>query len=115
LVEQLIRNQQVIGSSPIAGSSFPKKTFDLHFEVTCVVVRGHTWVTARRGQHVILAVKGARGRASARVRGGAVGEILSVRLTARAPGTSLTIRNSARASSRATELVRIGTMTSGGC
>jgi hypothetical protein len=24
LVEQLIRNQQVIGSSPIAGSSFPQ-------------------------------------------------------------------------------------------
>jgi hypothetical protein len=25
LVEQLIRNQQVLGSSPSAGSSFPKK------------------------------------------------------------------------------------------
>jgi hypothetical protein len=29
LVEQLIRNQQVIGSSPIAGSRFPNKFNDL--------------------------------------------------------------------------------------
>jgi hypothetical protein len=29
LVEQLIRNQQVIGSSPIAGSKFPMKFDDL--------------------------------------------------------------------------------------
>jgi hypothetical protein len=29
LVEQLIRNQQVIGSSPIAGSRFPKQNDDL--------------------------------------------------------------------------------------
>ena len=29
LVEQLIRNQQVIGSSPIAGSSFARKFSDL--------------------------------------------------------------------------------------
>jgi hypothetical protein len=29
LVEQLIRNQQVIGSSPIAGSSFPETIRDL--------------------------------------------------------------------------------------
>jgi hypothetical protein len=28
LVEQLIRNQQVVGSSPTAGSSSPKKNID---------------------------------------------------------------------------------------
>ena len=28
LVEQLIRNQQVIGSSPIAGSSFPQQIYN---------------------------------------------------------------------------------------
>jgi hypothetical protein len=52
LVEQLIRNQQVDGSSPFAGSKKPNK--NKNFVTACAVfVRlGHTGVTASSSQYI---------------------------------------------------------------
>ena len=44
LVEQLIRNQQVVGSSPTAGSSFPKKISIPTSLTTSGISLGNRWV-----------------------------------------------------------------------
>jgi hypothetical protein len=45
LVEQLIRNQQVIGSSPIAGSRNPNKSCELGLSSASLFARGQQLVS----------------------------------------------------------------------